>query len=533
MYEAGLHDKAAPVCEGPIGTGADRGKMHPRRKTVQVRFVAACPKGHIQDFPWWEWVFKSPDPQRLGSLRMLASGSASLTGVKLVCEADGGQTVIQSRTLAGAFTGELGGETALSRISVFCQGVNPALAIPSSTIPAQDCGQHLYTVLRGSSNVYFPHIVSSIFLPPADKLSKEGVLEILENHLLWTFLQMTAGATGGSVVTEMAQAALDRFYPGTQVRAEELAAAANRRISGSVAADEDVLTDNDEQKFRRQEYKLLCRDIQEGYPKTNLLVETQSIGDYSEAVATPLECVSLVHKLRETRVFTGFSRIFPDDDLTAAQRRALISREQKDWLPAVIVRGEGIFLKLREDRVQEWLTSQGFKLTSRIQRMQDTLNSFRDNRRQPPRIVSPRFVLVHTLAHILVNQLVLTCGYGSASLRERLYCSDDESHPMSGVLIYTAAGDTEGTMGGLVRMGRAGRLETVVQAALDQAKWCSTDPVCIESHGQGPDNCNLAACYACALLPETSCEEQNRLLDRGLITGTLSDPTLGYFSEQA
>jgi hypothetical protein len=102
---------------------------------------------------------------------------------------------------------------------------------------------------------------------------------------------------------------------------------------------------------------------------------------------------------------------------------------------------------------------------------------------------------------------------------------------MAGILIYTAAGDSEGTMGGLVRMGLPGRLEDVFARAIERARWCSTDPVCIESSGQGPDNCNLAACHSCALLPETSCEEQNRLLDRGLLVGTLTEPAIGLFSD--
>lgn len=48
--------------------------------------------------------------------------------------------------------------------------------------------------------------------------------------------------------------------------------------------------------------------------------------------------------------------------------------------------------------------------------------------------------------------------------------------------------------------------------------------------GQGPDSCNLAACHGCALLPDTSCEEFNRLLDHGLVIGTFEDSTLGCFS---
>ena len=101
---------------------------------------------------------------------------------------------------------------------------------------------------------------------------------------------------------------------------------------------------------------------------------------------------------------------------------------------------------------------------------------------------------------------------------------------MAGILIYTAAGDSEGTMGGLVRMGEPDKLGTVVLEALRKSRWCSADPVCIESEGQGPGNCNRAACHSCGLLPETSCEVQNRLLDRAMLIGTLVDPEIGYFS---
>jgi hypothetical protein len=110
--------------------------------------------------------------------------------------------------------------------------------------------------------------------------------------------------------------------------------------------------------------------------------------------------------------------------------------------------------------------------------------------------------------------------------------SKDAHKGMAGVLIYTAAGDSEGTMGGLVRMARPANLLEVFSGALGNARWCSTDPVCMEvgQAGQGPDSCNLAACHGCALLPETSCEEFNRFLDRGLVIGTFSAPDLGFFS---
>jgi hypothetical protein len=102
--------------------------------------------------------------------------------------------------------------------------------------------------------------------------------------------------------------------------------------------------------------------------------------------------------------------------------------------------------------------------------------------------------------------------------------------PMSGVLIYIASGDSEGSMGGLVRQGRAGTFENIVRRAIQRAAWCSSDPVCIDSGGQGADNANLAACHGCCLLPETSCEEGNRLLDRALLVGKPVEPGIGFFS---
>jgi Domain of unknown function (DUF1998) len=133
-----------------------------------------------------------------------------------------------------------------------------------------------------------------------------------------------------------------------------------------------------------------------------------------------------------------------------------------------------------------------------------------------------------------MNRLTFECGYSSAALRERLYVSESGAAPMAAVLIYTAAGDAEGTMGGLVRMGKPGYLEPTIRAALREATWCAADPVCMEigtRAGQGPDACNLAACHNCALVPETACEEFNRFLDRGVVVGGAAEPGLGFFSD--
>jgi hypothetical protein len=130
---------------------------------------------------------------------------------------------------------------------------------------------------------------------------------------------------------------------------------------------------------------------------------------------------------------------------------------------------------------------------------------------------SPNLIFLHTFAHLLIKRLSFEAGYGTSSIRERLYSSTAASGGMAGILLYTAAGDADGTLGGLVSLGRVGTFERIVAGAIDDGGWCAADPICVESQGQGPDSPNLAACHACALLPETSCELQNRHLDRKLV----------------
>jgi len=111
-------------------------------------------------------------------------------------------------------------------------------------------------------------------------------------------------------------------------------------------------------------------------------------------------------------------------------------------------------------------------------------------------------------------------------LQERIYANPDRVDKTAGVLIYTAAGDAQGTLGGLVRLGEPAMLVPLIAAALEDADLCSNDPVCIESDSQGASQLNLSACHGCSLVSETSCEIANRLLDRQLVIGGSDVPGL-------
>jgi hypothetical protein len=226
----------------------------------------------------------------------------------------------------------------------------------------------------------------------------------------------------------------------------------------------------------------------------------------------------------------GFSRLNPQTDRGDPDVQPLSIKPDLPWLPAIAVRGEGIFVQLRKEAIDEWLIESGAN-----RRVGDLISDFNDKRRARkllPRAVDARFVMVHTLAHAIIKELTFSCGYGSSSLRERLYCNlEDPARPMNGFLIYTASGDAEGTLGGLVSQATGGNFERLVDDALRRASWCSNDPVCMESPDTGFASSNLAACHGCVLLPETSCEEGNRLLDRGLLVGTIEEPALGLFKD--
>ena len=143
--------------------------------------------------------------------------------------------------------------------------------------------------------------------------------------------------------------------------------------------------------------------------------------------------------------------------------------------------------------------------------------------------ITPRYLLAHTFAHVLMRQLTLECGYSTAALRERLYVSDGNDG-MAGLLIYTATSDSDGTLGGLQRQGEAHRIQRAVEAAIAAMEWCSSDPLCIEGMIAGSDGLSLAACHACVLAPETACEQYNRFLDRAVLVGLPGAPDVGFFS---
>ena len=476
-----------------------------RWRMVPVRFVVACPKGHIDDFPWIRWAHGRPgqslaEVQECKSplLRLNYTGKTGLMGLLVKCEA----CDARARSLMGS-----AGPESLKGLA--CAGQRPWLGPAANEV----CDQMPRSLQRGGSNIYFAKIASSILIPPFTT----PLRDIIDDERNWSFLTSGMAADGG--IDDARIRMLADLRGLDYVALEQIV---EHKLSGAGVDEAGV----SEEEYRNSEYRALMGPS--GNPEDAFVLSPQAIDRYSPIIQQYFEKIVLVEKLAETRALTGFARITPPPYREFDRGdQSQLSLQPQSWLPALRVHGEGMFLTLQRSVIRSWATERVLRRTEVITESHRRMAIELDRR---PRALPPAFFLLHTLAHVLIRRLSFECGYGSSALRERIYCHEGGDREMAGILIYTAAGDCEGTMGGLVQQGKPGRFEGILRGAIHDTLWCSSDPLCIESHGQGIDSLNLAACHACALLPETSCEEGNRLLDRGILIGTSEEPELGFFT---
>ena len=483
LKKAGLHTPWRPTCDNahqspylrkgqkPCATLSEKKQL----RMVPLRFLVACPAGHIEDFPWVEWAHaEKGQPIVRGHgcenpiLYFYPSKIGGLAGLFVSCE-----TCNTRRSLMGTT-----GRNGLRGFT--CDGHRPWLGEDGKETCTLPPDQSMFVLQRGASNIYFPIVRSSILIPPFS--SRVHVVAKTWERAL------TSSRTDG----ELSRDVFEVIARKEGVDVDQLISAVRRGDPSEVDA-------TDETQFRNAEYAALHQERRDN--DDLLLCRPQEIGKYTGPIRDWFTSVSLVEKLAETRALIGFHRIDP-----GAHNPAALSQEHPNWLPAFRVLGEGIFLGFNTERLSELADRIRSHLTPLLQRI---LATERCNLE-----ISEELILIHSLAHVLIKRLSWEAGYGSSSIRERIYTSLRPDHRMAGILLYTAAGDADGTLGGLVRLGRAKTLERILVGALIDARWCASDPICRNSPGQGPESLNMAACHACILLPETSCELQNRYLDR-------------------
>jgi hypothetical protein len=461
---------------------------------IPSRFVMVCSRGHIDDFPYFRWVHRGrkSEAKRRHEMRIETHGNTgSLASIVITCDC-GAQA-----SMDGAF-----GRGALRDVSR-CTGHRPWLIADDET-----CAETPRTLQRGASNVWFPVVRSALSIPPWS----EGAYKIVNRY--WRVLGVLADQE--REILRMTIDGMD-LVEGTDYTVDDLVEAVLQRKERESGSDDD-------EPLKLQEFQALIRGKAERSRSSDFVCIPAELGD--DVAAAWFDQVMLVKRLREVRVLEQFTRILPPGPVDPPERRARLSEQSMGWLPAIDVIGEGVFLRLNEERLRTWEARE--RVRARAAKVNDKyVDRFRDSGNTPDRVITARFLLVHSLAHALINQWALDSGYPAAALRERLYVSDD----MAGILIYTATSDSAGSLGGVVGQAEDGRLDQALSEALTTASWCSSDPLCIETEVAGVDALNLAACHACLLLPEVSCEEMNVLLDRGMLVGVPDVDNVGFFED--
>src|SRR6185295_16722237 len=199
----------------------------------------------------------------------------------------------------------------------------------------------------------------------------------------------------------------------------------------------------------------------------------------------------------------GFTRVeAPERGLTFEResRMAPLCSGDPTWLPATEVHGEGIFVTLSEPKVAEWEKRAAVKARSKA--LEEAYRAWRVARKLNEKVGFPgiRYAMLHTLSHLLLRELALSCGYNAASIRERVYSRGERGEAVAGILLYTAAADSDGTLGGLVDLGKPENLGPLLAQALRRASICSSDPLCSEHDPAKDRSLHASACHACGFV---------------------------------
>lgn len=472
---------------------------------LPARFLAACTHGHLDDFPWVYFVHRGQTDCR-ARLRLRELGvSGEAADVQVVCEECNAQ-----RRMAEAF-----GREAAVRLPL-CRGRRPQLR----DYDEAGCTEQMRTILLGASNSWFPVTLSVLSVPAGiDRLG-----QLVEAH--WHVLEKTASKQNIELLRALGQ--LAQFAPYSDDEVWE-AIARKRDGAEAVSAPPANLKTPEWRLFSGQEPVASSSDFR--------IADVAVPRGYEQLLSR----VVLVERLREVSALVGFTRIISAGDYgevgeMPSEVIAHLARHDPTWVPAAEVRGEGLFLQFDEQAIKAWL-ERGETILRHERAFFDAHRRWRGHRHLEPagaNFPGLRYVLLHSFAHALMRQLALESGYTAASLSERIYSMPPEADdgPMAGVLIYTAAPDSEGTLGGLVSLGAPGQLDRHLDAALEHIRWCASDPLCAEHTPLTAGyTLHAAACHACLFAPETACERGNKYLDRAVLVPTVECADLAFFAE--
>lgn len=490
--------------------------------------------GHIEDFPWQWWCHGRKYPDLNGGtphhLTLKEGDGLSFQNIIVKCGCG------SEASLQGVFGEKLLGYT--------CKGKSPWLSSKSN-----GCTSNVRTMQRGATSLHAPVVLTYISIPPfTEELGNILAMYREDFHSKWRDnAHMRADNNLVPLNDDGKIAWINKKYDES-IRPKLAALVHDKNQAINILKkfiedphQEQGPVEGNSSSRKSTEYIELSRE--NGNARTDFQTKfshnTHNIFPHGS-----MQDVIKVHRLKEVSAMLGFRRetggapldlfkitkqliapIFLSGGNAARQNNPA----KPNWLPAIELRGEGLFFRLNIERLNKFLKYKLESNNNRLSNLFDRINKNNPNSPQEKRALA-KTTVIHTLSHLLIRQLTVSCGYSSASLKERLYVDTDDC----GFLIYTSTPGADGTRGGLVRMGERARLQPIVESALENARWCSADPICCTSLGQGADGMNLAACHGCALVPETSCELHNKILDRAMLVcprGMQSELGLGYFDD--
>ncbi len=502
-------------------------KRKPRDRTaVPARYLIACQKGHLDEFPYVAWVHrgeKCPKAAR-PRLRMREWKSNIGPDVQIICQACKQKRGMLEATARAA-------DTKLPR----CRGRHPHL---DAFFKYQEQGR---LMLLGAANQWFSNTVSALALPREDQASAAELAPAIASLPK----QVLAGVPGPESMGLFKQLAALHGLHGLDDIDDVVLWNAFQIATGQTAEEDD-----DRTAARRDPRTLLA-------PEWTVLSDRSKFTKYSgspdfkaqsrdvaDELRPLLTGVVAVERLKKVNAFIGFTRIDAFDRIDdASDRVAPLTRDgAPTWVPATEDRGEGVFIQFDEDRVAHWEVEVLARPVWQRYRDAHRLNHLRRTSKTAAeidpdeRFPAPRYWALHTLSHLLIREMAMSSGYGSASLTERVFAwpGNDDVPPAAGLLISTTSSDSEGTLGGLVELAKPEKLAGLVLDALRRGTRCSSDPICSHRAPRGKEDfLHGAACHFCLFVSETSCERTNRFLDRRMVLDLIADESVstpGLFS---
>lgn len=505
-----------PKCYSCYVKARDNNRKNKFYDLEQVRFILTSPNGEIADIPWDKWaMFRNTKKDDKKEPKETVSEEDIITLANIQVPED---AIFEYKTsdklddlkgiwiIAKRKSGEQLNFTTLS--GLFNLRVKIQELLPNT----KETDILFKPVIRSSNSVYYPNILSSIFIPANDELNEYSINLIREEH--------EDGSNAQTISRNL------KRYKNI-----EIDTAIIQKLIDNNFSERELEIAKTENQYRFDEYKFITEKDSERFEEKLIFNRINKSFFQNDLIKS----IFKMDKIKITSVQTSYTRqepissslILQDEDAEKTTKESIVKKftstfgKTTKYLPAIESFGEGIFFEFDNEVLDKWIENNP-KIKERIEILIGNQNQFDSNFNEDLEI-NVKYVLIHTFSHLIIKELEYLCGYPSTSIQERLYI--DEELRMNGVLIYTIAG-SEGSYGGLTSICDDERIGKLIESAMIRAIDCATDPICYHTHGQGVANLNLSACFSCSLLPETSCEKFNCYLDRRILV----DKDYGYFN---